>query len=649
MRLILTLILGLWWLPALTVGASSEEEVIQEYRRRFAVLEQDSSLESLQDRTAWPRHDLLASYLELELMLHPDQPASIEQLDSFVRQWPNHPQGDRVLKVLEKRLVDIGGERAENWFVQHPPKSQSARQLRLGGLLRAERGDDALALWRELYREGAESHLKIGQEHPFQSRLTQADHEARARSLAGRDVNSLAAVLRQLPEARQGFFRALDAARRGDGQFPAVLTGLTLTQPERREVWRERFDLLQKQGAVSRMQEWLVGSQGAELAVEDRQKWRYWLGRQLIFSKQEYRSALLILEENVREKGGALEDSAWLAGWSAFNLGERGRAGELFRRMAREGVTPAGRAQGGYWAARLTDNPSERSVLLEGASRHLDTLHGQLAHEELRGSLPKLTDPDPVCPDQGTSPKITEADLEVPKLLHAVGREWYAGPEIMRLGERVGLNSEERLCLAIRFGVAELALKLASELHRKERTFWRGLFPMPRWMPDGGWQLSQALIWATSRQESQFFPRAESSAKAFGVMQLMPETARSEARLSRFPEATRMRLQTPGYNMALGQAYMRRMLKQFDGDVVLALVGYNAGPGRARQWREERLHKDPMTFIEGIPIAETRNYVKKVLTGMGVYQLLLTGSASIQADMAVGGPGEAVLAPISMP
>ncbi|MBF0272228.1 MAG: lytic transglycosylase domain-containing protein [Magnetococcales bacterium] len=640
---VLTLLVpsGLSW-------AAVDEDPVVGFRRRFAVLEQDGPLETLLDRSAWPANDLLTSYLELELLLHPDYPATNALLEAFLERWPNHPQGDRVAKLMEKRMLDAGGETAENWFVKYPARSQPARLARLGGLLRLGRVEDAFPVWRELYREGWDLVSRTGSDHPFWSRMVITDHEARARALAGKDPIGFGVVLRLLPQPRQNFFRALDAARRGDATLVTLLAGMTLTATESREVWRERFDLLQKQGAQTRLLEMLTGREGGELAPEERHKLRYWLGRQLVFSKQDYQTASRLLEENVREKGGALEDSAWLAGWSALNLGNRARAGEIFQIMANEGATSAGRAQGGYWLARLTTDPQRRQQGLETASRHLDTLHGLLAREELSGSLPRLDDPDPTCPDQGPQPKITAEDLEGLRLLQQVGRDWYAGPEIIKLGDKAGLSSEERLCLALRFGAADLALKLAAELQRKDRIFWRGLFPIPRWVPDGGWQLTQALIWGTSRQESQFFPRAESSAKAFGVMQLMPETARMEARLSQFPESTRMRLQTPGYNISLGQAYMRRMLKQFDGDVVLALSGYNAGPGRAKQWREKRLREDPMTFIEGIPISETRNYVKRVLTGMGIYQLLLTGTASIKADMAVGGPGEAVLAPLAI-
>ncbi|GAB0056914.1 hypothetical protein SIID45300_01229 [Candidatus Magnetaquicoccaceae bacterium FCR-1] len=645
LRISLLMMSGVMLLASAVPARAADEASVELFRRHFAVLEQDGPLDTLLDRTTWPQNEFLASYLELEILMHPDLPAATGRLRDFLERWPNHPQVDRVVKLLEKRMLESGGEVAENWFMVHPGKSAPARLAQVGGLLRQGKGEDAFVVWRELYREGVDLLSKTPLDHPFWSRPQPADHEARARAQAGKDGAGLAITLSRLPEPRRQFFQALELARKGDGAFVQLLTGLELKPAESRELWRELFESVQKQGGVARMREMLEGREGARLADDDRRKFRYWLGRQLVHAKKEYAAALNVLEENVREKGGTLEDSAWLAGWSALKLGDPVRALGHFERQAAEGVTPEGRSQGGYWAARLTNEAERKSHWLEVAARHLDNIHGLAAKEELTGSLPTLPEAEPACPDQGEKPKVTATELVGLAWLGKVGRDWYAGPEIQRLGDRFGLSAEERLCLALRYGAAELALKLAHELQRKERIFWRGLFPTPRWVPDGGWTVSQALIWGTSRQESRFFPRAESSAKAFGVMQLMPETAKGEARQSQFPEATRMRLQIPAYNLALGQAYMRRMLRQFNGDVVLALSGYNAGPGRARQWQEERARLDPMTFIEGIPITETRTYVKRVLTGMAVYQLLSGGSASIKADMAVGGPGETVLAP----
>jgi soluble lytic murein transglycosylase len=80
----------------------------------------------------------------------------------------------------------------------------------------------------------------------------------------------------------------------------------------------------------------------------------------------------------------------------------------------------------------------------------------------------------------------------------------------------------------------------------------------------------------------------------------------------------------PRENLAIGMAYLAHLLRRFEGDLLLALCGYNAGPGRAERWKEE-LPQDRDAFLESIPFTETRNYVKKVLTNYFAYSVLYRG------------------------
>ncbi len=126
-------------------------------------------------------------------------------------------------------------------------------------------------------------------------------------------------------------------------------------------------------------------------------------------------------------------------------------------------------------------------------------------------------------------------------------------------------------------------------------------------------ELDASVLRGLVRQESVFDARARSHAGAVGLMQLMPSTARS---LSRSVLHTRYRsdfLYDPGANAALGAAYLRRLIGQFEGSTVLALAAYNGGPSRiARLARENpRLSEDEL--FETIPFFETRDYVRRVL------------------------------------
>jgi len=104
-------------------------------------------------------------------------------------------------------------------------------------------------------------------------------------------------------------------------------------------------------------------------------------------------------------------------------------------------------------------------------------------------------------------------------------------------------------------------------------------------------QLSARLIAAVAWQESHMNQAAVSPKGARGVMQLRPATA---ARLGVDPGDLRG-------NLDGGAAYLAQLLKQFDGDIVLSLAAYNAGPEAVRRWG-------------GVPpYPETRAYVAAIL------------------------------------
>jgi len=73
------------------------------------------------------------------------------------------------------------------------------------------------------------------------------------------------------------------------------------------------------------------------------------------------------------------------------------------------------------------------------------------------------------------------------------------------------------------------------------------------------------------------------------------------------------------------------LLKRFEGNKAEALAAYNAGAGVVKQWRALKSGLDLDAWIEEIPFAETRGYVKRVMRSYNTYKLLYGASDSIQA------------------
>jgi soluble lytic murein transglycosylase len=107
-------------------------------------------------------------------------------------------------------------------------------------------------------------------------------------------------------------------------------------------------------------------------------------------------------------------------------------------------------------------------------------------------------------------------------------------------------------------------------------------------------------------------------------MQIMPGTAKLIAKQHGLKHDA-SRLMDPDYNVKLGAAHLGDLIASNGGSYVLTLVGYNAGPRRAREWLAEygdfrAGEVDPIDWVESIPFQETRQYVQKVLQNLHVYR-----------------------------
>ncbi|HNE14441.1 MAG TPA: transglycosylase SLT domain-containing protein, partial [Rhodocyclaceae bacterium] len=151
--------------------------------------------------------------------------------------------------------------------------------------------------------------------------------------------------------------------------------------------------------------------------------------------------------------------------------------------------------------------------------------------------------------------------------------------------------------------------------------------------------LDTAWVYGLMRQESRFVTAARSGVGAQGLMQIMPSTGQWIAGKLGMKGYNIGWLRDPDTNVMLGTTYMRMVLEGLDNHPVLASAAYNAGPGRARKWRDSKPLEGAI-YAETIPFNETRDYVKKVMANSIVYAALLDGRApSLKARLGTVLPG----------
>ena len=145
--------------------------------------------------------------------------------------------------------------------------------------------------------------------------------------------------------------------------------------------------------------------------------------------------------------------------------------------------------------------------------------------------------------------------------------------------------------------------------------------------------IDPAWAYGLMRQESRFNTSARSHVGAGGLMQIMPDTAKLVARQmgETYNPAALTDMNT---NIRYGTFYLSMIQSQLSNSPVLATAGYNAGPNRARRWQPDSQPIAADQYTESIPLTETRDYVKHVMTNATHYGVLLgQGAQSIEKRM----------------
>jgi soluble lytic murein transglycosylase len=281
-----------------------------------------------------------------------------------------------------------------------------------------------------------------------------------------------------------------------------------------------------------------------------------------------------------------------------------------------------------YWAGRAAERMGDGELARQLFESLLtdDNFYSMMAAARLDRSL--APNPEKLVLDEVQLAQIEQLpefvrarELLLSDLRPLANVEWSVGLD--RLAEDA---RKQAIHLAARWGWYQQAVTTATQ----QRVFndYALLYPRPfdrevrqaakvAGLPD-------ELIYGVLRQESLYRHDAVSSAGAHGLLQLIPETARRTAKVWKQPRPSTDDLFDPKVNVTLGAAHLRTLHDRFNGQTVVALAGYNAGPNAAARWLpSERI--DPDVWIENIPYNETRNYVQRILWHTVVFKWLQTG------------------------
>ncbi len=346
----------------------------------------------------------------------------------------------------------------------------------------------------------------------------------------------------------------------------------------------------------------------------------------------------------------------WKSTWLSFRQGRTEEAKAEFQRHIE--LYPASNEVPAalYWRARVAEEQGDlvtaRNYYAKCADRFKNYYYGVIARQRvvaLKG-LPNSNDDallnripalQPFKEEaQSEDPPLDDLRVQKAKLLENGGLIDFAIKELQGANGGKGPNwATLEIALMYRdLGQHHRALQFLKrsvpsyyslDLKALPRKYWDLLFPRPFWTDLRRYSMENALdpymVASLIRQESEFNPGALSHANAWGLMQLLPNVGKGEAKELKLKHFATEQLLVPNINLQLGTRYFKEMTNKYNGQVEYALAAYNAGSNRVDDWRSQGNFRDVAEFVESIPFTETREYVQAIVRNAEVYRQLYAG------------------------
>jgi soluble lytic murein transglycosylase len=574
---------------------------------------------------------LPAKILRWMEMSTPGNNVSFREISAFITANPDWPRQSSLQRRTEEAITGrTPNSLVRKWFDTHPPRTTDGMIIHAELLIRDGKRTEGRKILRKVWTIGRftrKSERFFLRQH--RKLFSKADHWKRLDHLLWKGRHREARrLLRRVTPDQRALANARISLRRSRGGVDRAIARVPQSLRRDPGLLYERARWRRRKGRTDGAFEIFANAPNN-------------LGRPDIWARERTRIARRLLTEgrvtdaykvasNHRlDPSSPLQfsESEWLAGWIILRfLDEPDRALKHFARLHSAVRYPVSLSRAAYWAGRAAarkGDKQEAQAWYKRAAIHSTTYHGHLAASALGNpvALPK-----PIPRPSASAVEIFRKHelVRVILVLDQLGQYKRLRTFMLRLA-KVLKTPQYRLLvarLAQSIGRPDLGVWVARQAQRDGIVLAEQSYPLIS-MPAG--RPERALLLAVARQESNFDAQAASYAGAFGIMQLMPATARATAKSLRIRYSRSALKRDPSYNIRLGRAYLSKMLSRYNESYILAISAYNAGPNAVKKWlrkfgdpRDKAM--DPIDWIEMIPYSETRTYVQRVLGNLQVFR-----------------------------
>lgn len=351
---------------------------------------------------------------------------------------------------------------------------------------------------------------------------------------------------------------------------------------------------------------------------------------------------------------GSDGETLWNLGWTYTLWGKDDEALRIYDRYIRSYPDGDWKTNSLFWSAKTLDRLGRTAERNEKARQIVDEYPFSYYAYRAKELWPELEEgvassPTQVFPDiDAELAKVDDARLTTVRELLEIGLDRAAAREMKGIAAEYADNPGVQFMLADVYVRGGEPFKANGVLQRQFRSFirhggenipkrfWQILYPLAYWetirVEAERRALDPYLVASIIRQESGFEPTTVSNAGAVGLMQIMPAEAERIGTSGGLGAITREDLFDPAKNIAVGAAEYAQKLELMSGKHILAIASYNAGEAAVSSWLERTPLVDPDIFVESIPYAETRLYVKTVTRNRSEYRRIYESPNAAQSE-----------------